>query len=351
MYPEGFLIYAAALAPIAGLVPIWRMIRRRRFMPRALVPALGFAGVGSVALYRPLLQHLINQVLHSAGTIVPWWTYFQAFFYGRDGHPGHVTDFWAGLFGLYFATPTAHTPFAIAMIQRGAICIVIASVVAAVVIVCRRRVEVDRELSPDSRAILVSWFAAAVLMLVPAALLFAHANYWPAGKIVSYAAPVYMMLLAVPIGYRVERRALRPLRWITITFVAFQIALGLIRIPAAARANGIHYAAPYPAVTVTRFKSDIGWDLRPLAEVLAPGQRVLLRSMDPWPEAYLMIFLYSRGTPFVKTTPVNTNFGAGRDVGTMTIGVADVEISVDNDAFVLHYRDGRGDVRVPSRRD
>jgi hypothetical protein len=196
---------------------------------------------------------------------------------------------------------------------------------------------------------LAGWAAISLLLLLLAGVLVYRESYWAAGKVVSYAAPVFMMLLAAPIAFRFAHSALRPLRWVAIAFVAFQLSLGAVRIRAARARTGIHYAAPYPSVTLPGFKKDFGWDVRGLDAALNTNQAVLIMAMDPWPEAYLMMYLYAHHFRFAKVTPVNTYFGSGRNIGAMYMPTPDVEISIEHDAFVLHFRDGRSDVRVPSR--
>jgi hypothetical protein len=142
------------------------------------------------------------------------------------------------------------------------------------------------------------------------------------------------------------------LRWFAIAFVVFQLGVGVLRIPAAASPDGIHYAAPYPSITLPRFKQDFGWDLTALDTRLnTKKQKVLILPMDPWPETYLMIYLYAHGIAFAKATTVNSYFGAGRDLGQMSMAAPDVEIGAERTAFVLHFRDGVPDVRVKSRPD
>jgi hypothetical protein len=346
LYPEGFLIYTAALGPFAVVVPAVRMIRARGFALRPLVPLAGIAGIAAVVLYSPLVQFLIRQATWSSTTKVWWWKYFQAFFYGRDGAPGDAADFVGGLFGLYFATPGAGTAAGIAVVLRVAI---VATVVALVLALALVR---ERELAWDSRAMLIGWFAIAVLLLLPAAVFVYRENYWPAGKVVSYAAPVFMTLLATPIAFRFAHRALRPLRWFAIAFVAFQLALGLVRIAAAGSADGIHYAAPYPSISVPQFKQQAGWDVTGLDAQLTRKQRVLIEPMEQFPESYLMMYLYTHRIPFAKSTPVHIYFNEGREIGPMPpMWSPDVSISIERTAFVLRFRDRRPDVRVSSRPD
>jgi len=348
LYPEGFAIYAAALGAFAICVHAARMIRARRFAPRALIPLAGICGLAAVALYPPLVAFVIAQVTRASSDKYWFWTYFQGFFAGQDMAPGQPSDFVAGLFGLYFATPSADAPAVLAALQRAGIIAVVAGAMAALAVVR------ERDLPWASRSLVLGWAAIAVLLLLPAGALWWNETYWAAGKLVAYAAPVYMTLLAMPIAFRFAHPALRPLRWAAIALVAFQLALGVARIPAARSPDGIHYAAPYPSVTDSKFKHDFGWDLRRLDRVLAQDQTVLLQPMDPWPEAYLMMYLYAHRIRFAKVTPVNSHFcyaGGGHDLGSMLMPEPDVEISLQRTAFVLHYRDGRPDRRVRSRRD
>src|SRR5262249_39603767 len=133
LYPEGLIIYAAALFPLVGALTLWRMIRFRRFDLRAWLPLTSIAGVATSLLYPPLTDFLIRQVTWGTSAKVPWWEFFQAFFQGRDASWGsgvaQKIDFAAGVSGLYFATPTDDAPVAIA--QRVAIVVTIVALLAA----------------------------------------------------------------------------------------------------------------------------------------------------------------------------------------------------------------------------
>jgi hypothetical protein len=346
LYPEGLTPYAAALGGFAICVHATRMIRARRFAPRALLPLAGVGGLAAIALYPPLAEFLIKQVSRASTDKWWFWSYFQGFFAGRDMARGQPSDFVAGLFGMYFATPSASAPAALAALQRAVVIAVIAGAIAALAAVR------ERDLPRASRSLLLGWAAIAVLLLLPAGALWWRETYWAAGKAVSYAAPVYMLLLAAPIAFHFAHGVLRPLRWAAIALVAFQLALGVARIPAAGSPDGIHYAEPYPAVSEPRFKHDIGWNLRGLDGVLTADQTVLLQPMDPLLEAYVMMYLYAHRIRFAKVTPVNSHFsypGGGHDLGTMYLAEPDVEISFQRTGYVLHYRDGRPDRWIGSR--
>jgi len=341
VYPEGFIFYSVAMLPIAGTVPVIRMWRARRFAPRAVLPLAGIAvAIASTALYPPVMHHLIKQVTWSSGARVEWWTFFQAFFFGRDGlvdAPLAQVDYAAGLFGLYFATPSADG--AIAIVSRLAILVAIAGILVGLVLVMLRRVR--SELADESRLMIVLWFLASGMLLAPAGYLYLTGNYWPAGKAVSYAAPVFMTLACVPIAFAFQ---LRPVRWIVFAFVAFQLASGLVRIGAAH--DGIVYRAPYPAVDVPARKDDFLWDLRRLEPYVTSTTRVLIDTWDWWAEANLQVFLYARKARYTKQLPVNTYFGAGQELGKMPGLVADLTISVEKNHFVLRFADGRKPVTV-----
>lgn len=349
MYPEAMAIYVAVLGPFAVAAALLQMIRARRLALRALVPVTGFAGVAAIGLSPPLVRFLVAQVATGVGVKRDWWTYFQAFFFGRAGEPDHPTDFLAGVFGLYFATPAPGSSPVAAAIERGAIVATVVALIAALVLAAWRARDPDSAVRPT----MIAWAVLAVLLLGPAAALFHQENYWPAGKALSYVSPVFMTLLAAMIAAPIAtyERALRPVRWFAAAFVAFQIALGLARIDAARSPSGIHYALPYPSGQVPGFKTGLGWDLSGLDDHLRRSDHVLVQAMNPWPEAYLMMYLYVHRIDFTKVQPVNAYFGVGETLGQMPAGTPDVEIGVEPKAFVLHYRDGRADVRVPSRSD
>ncbi len=110
---------------------------------------------------------------------------------------------------------------------------------------------------------------------------------------------------------------------------------------------GIHYAPPYPALQGRALKTDIGWDLTGLERVLTPEMRVLIRPMDRWLEHYLMVFLWTRGIPFAQVADVIAEYGSGTNLGAIEPPwPPDVEISAAGHALMLHFRDGRPDLKV-----
>ena len=353
LYPEGFAVYAAAVVPIGVAIPLLAMIRARRFSLRPFVPLTGLLGVATGVLYPPTFHFIAAQIAGS-GVKVPWWQFFQVFFLGRDGvagsGPDRVIDFVAGIFGLYFVTPSADTSDVTSCLQRIAIAVIVIALLLSLGFLVSGRAKLRRELSPESRPMIRAWGTGAVLLLVPAALLALQENYWPAGKAVSYAAPVFVTLLCVPIAYGFAHRALRPLRWVVCIFVAIQIGAGFVRVTAATSQDGIHYAAPYPAIGNPGLKKDFGWDLSELESLVPRDARVYIGIWDPWVDSQLQVFLFSRKNRYVKVVPVNTNVGAsGREVGTMpSLWAPDIEIGVEKDAYVVHLQSGRI-VRIPFR--
>jgi hypothetical protein len=349
IYPEGFLIYAAALFPIATAVPVYRMVRARRFAIRPLLPLLGILGIAATVLYGPLLHHLLSQVTHTSDTRVSWWKFFQMFFFGRDGYAGiNSVDFAAGLFGLYFATPAAGASAALAAVQRSAITATVLALFVGLAAVLAGRVKLSSD-QPETRVRLGVWGVASVMLLMPAILLAMDRNYWPAGKVVSYASPVFMTLVCVPIAYEFAPSMLRPVRWIIGAFMAFQVGTGIARISAADAPHGIHYAPPYPAIQDPALKRNLSWDLGRLESALTRETRVLLQPMNPWPANHLMVFLYSRRIPFALAGKVNTYFGSGRDLpGVPPPWEPDADITREDTALVVRFRDGRPPVRVVS---
>ena len=221
LYPEGFIIYAATLCPLAFALPVSRMVRARRFSIRPLVPLAGMAGGAAAVLYGPQFAFIVEQVTVTEATKVSWWQFFQIFFLGRDGHAGwNTVDLAAGLFGLYFVTPGADAGLVAATLARLAIGLTIAALLTGVAVLAIRRLGGDDH-ARQMRNVLATWAVATVFMLAPAILLALDHNYWPAGKAVSYAAPVYMTLLALPVAMSFASRPLRVMRAIVIVFVAF----------------------------------------------------------------------------------------------------------------------------------
>ena len=296
------------------------------------IPLAGFAGVASVALDPALARFLTSQITNSAGHIVPWWQFFQRFFIGRDDTWGdgfaRVADFVASLFGCYFATPAGDG--VLAVVARVGVLVGLLGLIVALVRMVRE-------------PLVAAWVATGVLLLAPAAYLALHANYWVAGKVVSYAAPVFVGALCLPLA-RSDRW-----RWFAGVYVALQLGSAVLRIPAATWDDHIGYARPYPAIQNPGLKHDLGWDLRGLEPLLDRHSKVTLYPSEPWSENAMMAFLTARGIPYVKQGPV-TAMPGGPPLGKMPMPwTPNVEISIERDAFVLNYLDGRPHVRVPSR--
>jgi hypothetical protein len=184
-----------------------------------------------------------------------------------------------------------------------------------------------------------AWVVATFVLLLPAAYLFHAQNYWPAGKVLSYAAPVLLIALCMTIG---------TVRWIAIAFIAFQLACGVFRIAAVRAPDGIHYAAPYPAVSYPPSKREIAWDTRGLEKHLSRSMHVVVHPTHMWLEQRLIVMLFSRRIPYVKLGGANTYFGDGRELKPPDIPwQADVEILVEDFTFILHFTAGnRADIRV-----
>lgn len=353
LYPEGFIIVAAATFPIAFAFPAWDMIRARTLNLRAWLPLGSIAGLATTALYTPVYHWAVRQVTWSGGSRVGWWQFFNAFLQGRDGqwNGGRAqfaqkADFAAGLFGLYFATPVRRAGRLLGTLQRTAIVLVIIGVLACLVATLSKKRAVQ------------AWTAMVALMFVPAVWLVHAANYWPAGKIVSYCAPLFMTLLCLPLlDDRVPK-----LRWFVAVFAAFQLACGVMRIAQAARdPDGIVYTWPYPATSPgPGVKQLLGWDFTGLAPYVSPDTKVLIHPadvwLDPpdlmWTEHELIVFLFSHDVPYARPGPVNTYFGVGRNlVAPPPAWRPDLEIFIHPRELVLDFTDARPDVRVVLRPD
>ncbi len=338
LYPEGFLIYSAALVPVGVVSIAWPMWRAHRFELGRMIPLAGFSGVALSALYPPVLHFLIRQVTWSAGHPVPWWQFFQRFFVGRDNVWGdgfaRTADFVASTFGCYFVTP-ADPGGALAFAARIVVLAGLAGLVIALVRFLRVR---EPEQAPA-----IAWTATAALVMAPAAYLALKANYWAAGKVLSYAAPILVTALCLPLARRDRWRGF------AAAYVALQVTAGLVRVHAATWDGGASFAAPYPSVQIRDLKHDIGWDFRPLEPLLDAHTKVTLHPSEPWSENALMVFLTARGVPYVKQSPVTSTPG-GAALGAMPMPwTPTAELSLVGDVATVHYTDGRPEVRVRTR--
>ncbi|HEY0251456.1 MAG TPA: hypothetical protein VGC41_08005, partial [Kofleriaceae bacterium] len=252
---------------------------------------------------------------------VPWWQFFQRFFLGRDNEWGdgfaRTSDFIASTFGYYLATPKGD-----GLVLR---IIVLGAIVGAIVAALR----LTKDLVPRI------WVATAIFAMGPAALLALKANYWAAGKVLSYAAPLFVTALALPL-VRADRW-----RWFAGAFVALQLAMALLRIPAARWHSHSGFATPYPSIQVLALKHDIGWDFRPLEPYFDHSSKVLLHHMEPWSETALQVFLTARGVPYVLEGPV-IGVPGGAELGKMPMPwTPQLELVLVGDVATITYADGR----------
>jgi hypothetical protein len=343
LYPEALVYHLVVLLPAAVVVIAWRARRRELDLAAGLTPLAGVAGLAAGALqYGATLAFAGRQFAQSQGKILPFWQFFQAFFGGRDGWDGNPFDRFgdlvAGLYGLYFATPAKDAAAGVAFLQRAAILAVAGGATAAVIVLLRPGAK-----GPDrhERSRLRVAGAAALLLLVPAAYLALKENYWPAGKGVSFAAPIFMALLAVPVAFAAAPR-LSALRWAAAALAAFQLAAGVARLPAVASTPNAFYDAPYPSTQDPRLKRMLSWDLGSLAAGLTGVRRVLIQPMNTWSETYAMLFLSARGVEFAPLGKVNTYYGSGEDLGASPPPwEADASLAVTRDGWLLSFRDGR----------
>jgi hypothetical protein len=347
IYPEGFIVYAAAAGPIAGLPSLVRAIRSRRWA--GLMPLLGFAGFGAAILYGPTWDFLIGQLTRTAMQKVSWWQFFQVFFFGRDGDAGPTAiDFTGGFFGLYFATPTVKASAIVAVLSRLAIVAMVLGIIAGVGAMLAGKYVRDDGV-PDQRRRIIAWAIASVLLLVPAVMLLMQDNYWPAGKCVSYASPVFVTLFCLPIIVDFVSPVLRMARWLVVAYVVFQLATSISRTHAAKKHG--HYGRPYPGILDPGLKKNLPWDFEPFERVLDDKTHVLVRVPDVWPRAHVMVFLYSRGIPFAIEGKVNTYFDGGATLDAMPpLWEPDAEIVQEPRGYALVFRDGRAPIRIVAKR-
>jgi hypothetical protein len=345
LYPEALVYHLVVLLPAAAVVLAWRARRKEVDLVAGLAPLAGVAGLAAGALqYGATLAFAGRQFAQSQGKILPFWQFFQAFFGGRDGWDGgpfdRFGDLVAGLYGLYFATPAKDAGAGVAFLQRAAILAVAGGATAALVVLLRPGAK-GPERTERSRLRVAG--AAALLLLVPAAFLTLKENYWPAGKGVSFAAPVFMALLAVPVAFAAAPR-LAALRWAAAVLAALQLAAGVARLPAVASSPNTFYEPPYPSTQDPRLKRMLSWDVGGIAAGLAGVRRVAIQPMNTWSETYAMLFLSARGVEFAPLGKVNTYYGSGEDLGASPPPwEPDASLAVTRDGWVLSFRDGRPD--------
>ncbi len=355
LYPESLVYHLVTLVPVVLVVIAMRLRGTRGGWATAFLPLLGLGGLMSGILYFDGTLALAYG--QSQLGRVPWWHFFQGFFQGRDGWGvaplGNAVDFVAAFFGLYFVTPAPVAQVWFSLVQRFLIGLLVVGLLAALAAGLQRRDgRAPFKAGRDGIHLRLAVFAlCALALLAPAAWLAIREFYWQAGKGVSFAAPVFVTLLTLPLLFRASKWYGVAGNFAVGIFALVQIGAGPLRIEAARAPDGIHYALPYPSVQDEQLKRRLLWELDLLKPHLARAKGVLISRSNPWSENYLQVFLYAQGIPFFQMGPRDTYFGQGRKLGDgKPFFQPDTRIDVGDSTLRIQFADGSPSVIVASRR-
>ena len=326
-YPEGTALLLPPLLAVLAL-NAWRNCNGS-FSSKPVLPAVLFALL-LLPIYRSNLLLLFTQFGHATAS-VDWWKYFDAFLGGRDGFTNgpvaNVVDGAAGLFGLYFLTPSS----ALGPIIANAVRLALVGLLVAAVLASWQRFRAD----PNVRPIAPLLFTGFACLLAETLYFVQRDQLWTAGKAFSFYAPCLIAALfagAVPsAGEPMQRRreASRVAVWLLI---ATQLALGIWRVGAAAAPSGIHYAPPYPAVQGELLKTTVNYADRSYLNHINPADEVALEIDNPWLYSVVRMTLLSRGISYHSILPVMANRYSEEIIGRITATrVATVRVSVQID--------------------
>lgn len=130
LYPESFLFHLPIIFIICLFYLISEFKNKKKWNLILLIFIGAFLGlISGFLLYDGIIKFVINQFKFASSINVKWWTYFQAFFLGRDNLNdtflsndsfllNNIIDFISGFFGLYFITPRSNYNFILSFLSR-----------------------------------------------------------------------------------------------------------------------------------------------------------------------------------------------------------------------------------------
>lgn len=287
LYPEGFVFHALGLgAMMLYLIAVegnrWRRVA-------VVIGASGVFAAWIYPCYAFVASNGIRQARWARTTPVEWWTFFQAYWFGRTGirRPGLglAIDVLGGSEGLYFLTPPAgFGPWARAGAYVGlaALC---GGLIAAAVVTVRRATRRD-----GARA-MVGAVSALVAAEVTAVVAIASQRLlWAAGKALSYASPYWTLWLCLPL-LLANRLRLRPSALVipSVVLIAAQMGFAVARPVVGLHRDGIHFAPPYPGVNSVEAKREYRWNIDDIARQVAGCARVGVAVPNEWIRRYLIV--------------------------------------------------------------
>ena len=157
------------------------------------------------------------------------------------------------------------------------------------------------------------WLPAGLLAGVAIVIALAeHGNLYGAGKTFFWLSPFILVLLLLPLA---DPRARWWQRLPASIYVALQAISLIIRLANVATGHGIPGAPPYPGDQYPARKWTIEINLARLFDRLDGCRLVRVDLEDPLLRHYVMVNLFARDIPYFSVQPINSNYGAGTDLG------------------------------------
>jgi hypothetical protein len=229
-----------------------------------------------------------------------WWTYFQAFFFGRDSlNPdpfSNAADFVSGALGIYFVTPDREMNAFMAAAVR-----TLTFLGAAILIF--RAAKAARTMPAPPWTLLASSAGISLLIVLGFCVL---GQYWTAGKAFSFIAYLVLLLLVgSAFGTGLSDRTWLNRAGLIAASLFLVLQLGfLVSRPVAARQRfAIHYPPPYPALMNVEAKTTINFADWSFLAMLQSHDRVAVHIEDPFIQSFVRMLLISHHIQFCLEPP------------------------------------------------
>jgi hypothetical protein len=266
-----------------------------------------------IPVWKCNVNYMFIQLFQVAANPNTWWHYFQATLFGRDGLNDsfiiNIIDGLAGVFGLYFITPSASSSVVISLLFRTAILIWVAGLITGIVLYLK---------SSDVSRLYKFLHIFFLIGFIQCLFLCYKIQYWSAGKGLTYFIPWLVMLITIPIVFinKFKLRYIYPYACL-IAFIISQYGFGFARIISVGKSNnGIHFDPPYPSIQDEgQIKQVFDFSDHSFMDIINNKDTVLIDIPNKWLEHYLELIFVSRNINFTSTKPVLVGPTSKQNIG------------------------------------
>src|SRR5262245_5598062 len=288
LYPEAFLFHMPAIVAMAA---IGIGLSRQRFRRTVtLTASIGVFALWLYPCYSFVASNGVRQARWAAATPVEWWTFFQAYLFGRQGIRSQsvsvMVDMLAGMTGLYFLTPSASDPRSMRLIGRLVLLAFCAGVILSALWIFRTAAR-----RFGTRRVAIAFLCLIGVQLACVAYVASQKLWWAAGKGLTYASPYWIVFLCAPLSLVKQLNVARFLTIPSTLLVAAQVAFALARPVTGLHENGIHFAPPYPSANSADSKTMFRWNVDDAFRGAARCRDVTIDVPDEWLRKYLVVAL------------------------------------------------------------